>query len=214
MAKLSETSVLEVAKGIRQRRAVARAAENAVIRANAAELPNGKYRVLVIDPPWPMTKIERDVRPNQVGFDYPTMTEAELFGLRATIDDVAAPDCNLFLWTTQRFLPLALRLVEHYGFRYVLVMVWHKAGGFQPIGLPQYNCEFAIYARRGSPKFLDTKAFTCAFGAPRLQHSRKPVRFYDILRRVTAGPRLDMFSREVIDGFSPFGNETHKFSGA
>jgi hypothetical protein len=30
------------------------------------------YNVLVIDPPWPMKKIERKVRPDQTGFDYPT----------------------------------------------------------------------------------------------------------------------------------------------
>jgi MT-A70. len=38
--------------------------------------------VIVIDPPWPMKKIERDVAPNQVEFDYPTMSEEELFDLK------------------------------------------------------------------------------------------------------------------------------------
>ena len=53
-------------------------------------------------------------------------------------------------------LPLALRLIEHYGFSYLLTMVWHKPGGFQPFGLPQYNCEFVIYARRGAPSLYRT----------------------------------------------------------
>lgn len=36
--------------------------------------PPGKYRCIVIDPPWPMQKIERDERPNQgVALDYPVM---------------------------------------------------------------------------------------------------------------------------------------------
>jgi hypothetical protein len=35
------------------------------------EPPRETFETLVIDPPWPMTKIERDVRPNQVEFDYP-----------------------------------------------------------------------------------------------------------------------------------------------
>jgi N6-adenosine-specific RNA methylase IME4/ParB-like chromosome segregation protein Spo0J len=36
--------------------------------------PTGWYHCFVIDPPWPMAKIERDERPNQgVALDYPTM---------------------------------------------------------------------------------------------------------------------------------------------
>jgi hypothetical protein len=33
-------------------------------------VPVKRYETIVMDPPWPMTKIERDVRPNQVAFDY------------------------------------------------------------------------------------------------------------------------------------------------
>jgi N6-adenosine-specific RNA methylase IME4 len=178
-----------------------------------AEHPSdGKYNVIVIDPPWEMEKIEREVRPNQREFDYPTMSEEELaeFG----VADVAADDCHLFCWTTHKFLPVALRLVEGWGFRYVLEMVWHKPGGFQPVGLPQYNCEFVVYARCGAPKFVETKAFNCCFQAPRREHSRKPDEFYDMVRRVTNGRRLDIFSREKRPGFDQFGNEADKFAGA
>ena len=91
-----------------------------------------------------MERIERVVAPNQtsddVRFDYPTMTEQELeaFGT-TTVKDVLANDCHVFVWTTQKFQPMAMRLIEVWGFRYVLDMVWHKSGGFQPFGLP-YNC--------------------------------------------------------------------------
>jgi N6-adenosine-specific RNA methylase IME4 len=173
-----------------------------------------KYRCVVIDPPWPMQKIERDVRPNQIGFDYPTMDEAQLEAFGQTINDATAEDCHLFLWTTQKFLKLALHLIEHWGFRYVLEMVWRKSGGFQPHGLPQFNCEFVLYGRRGSPSFLETTGFFCCFDGVRREHSRKPDEFYESIRRVTDGPRLDMFSRGPHDGFGQWGNQVAKFASA
>src|SRR5579859_4574848 len=181
----------------------------------AAFSEDGPFGVVVIDPPWKMQKIDRDVRPNQDAFDYPTMTEDEIEKFwRDEMPDRLEPDCHLFMWTTQKHWPAAMRLVDSFGFNYVLTMVWHKSGGFQPIGLPQYNCEFVVYARKGAPVFVDTKDFDCCFSAPRREHSRKPDFFYDTIRRVTGGSRVDVFSREPRDGFAQFGNEIEKFAGA
>jgi N6-adenosine-specific RNA methylase IME4/ParB-like chromosome segregation protein Spo0J len=170
----------------------------------SSDPPVGKYDVIVVDPPWPMKKIERDCTPEQAGFDYPTMELVEMSEMCIP----AADDCHLFLWTTHKFLPAAFRLIDEWGFRYVFTMTWHKPGGFQPFGLAQYNSEFILYARHGTPKFVDTKAFNTCFNAPRSKHSEKPQEFYDTIKRVTSGKRLDMFSRREIDGFDSWGNET------
>lgn len=198
--KQGEKTVTQANREIKKQ-AVAQKLET--LAAAGAAATDGKYDVIVLDPPWPMQKIERDCRPNQVEFDYPTMTEEQL----AALEIPCADDCHVWVWTTHRFLPMALRLLDKWGLKYVCTFVWHKPGGFQPVGLPQYNCEFAIYARKGSPPFLDTKDFGVCFSAPRGEHSEKPEAFYETLRRVTGGRRLDMFNRRKIEGFDGWGNE-------
>lgn len=201
LPELMDTESISAAtRELRRRQQVA---ELEAIEAKEAKAIAGVYDVIVIDPPWPMEKIERDVRPNQAAFDYPTMSEAEL----SEIVVPTADDCHVWLWTTHKFLPMALRLLDRWGLKYVCAFVWHKPGGFQPIGLPQYNCEFCLYARKGSPRFIDTKAFSTCFEAPRGAHSEKPEAFYDLVRRVTAGRRLDMFNRRHIEGFDTWGKE-------
>lgn len=175
----------------------------------------GKYSVVVIDPPWPMQRIERDVAPDQAGMDYPIMTEEEIARL-GTDDEQIVPemldqDCHVFLWTTQKFYDMGRRLFERWGVKYILEMVWHKPGGFQPYNLPQYNCEFVLYGRKGAPEFIETKDFMCCFSALRREHSRKPDEFYETIARVTSGRRIDVFAREQRPGFDVWGNQANKF---
>lgn len=151
-------------------------------------LPKKLYDVIVIDPPWEMQKILRNVAPNQKEFDYPTMTIDEIKAF--PVKDLMADNCHIFLWTTQKYLPYAFDILKEWGLIYVLTMVWHKSGGFQPFGLPQYNCEFVLYAHKGNPKFIDTKAFNCCFNGDRGKHSEKPDEFYQLLDRICDGNKF------------------------
>jgi len=200
----------DVQREIRREQAKERIAQ---LKERGVELPTGKYSCLVVDPPWQMQKIERDVRPNQVEFDYPTMSEEELKAF--PLPDFSAGDCHLYLWTTQKHLPLALRLAEHWGFTYQCLMTWIKNVGFTPFSW-MYSTEHVLFCRKGSLPLLELGKrldFEGDIGikAKVREHSRKPDEFYQLVREVSPGPRLDVFSREKRDGFEQYGNEVEKF---
>ena len=136
---------------------------------------------------------------------YATLTDAQLAGL--PVADVLAADALLFCWTTNQRLGPAFRLLEAWGPAYWFTMTWVKNGGIQLPNGPMFNAEWAVVGRKGHPKFTDIKAFRTANAWPRGKHSEKPDGFYDLLRRVTPGPRLDIFGRRRIAGFTSWGNE-------
>ena len=166
--------------------------------------PVGVYSTVVIDPPWPMVKIEREVRENQTGLDYPTMSLEDIAAL--PIPSLLADDAWVLLWTTQKFLPSSFGLLDAWELGYRWTMVWHKPGGYQTYNYPQFNGEFVVVGAKGNPKLLDAKAFNAVFEAPRGAHSEKPQAFYDLVGR-TLGEGLDMFARSKREGWAAWGDE-------
>jgi hypothetical protein len=93
----------------RDERREAAVLKNAALARVEVLAPQRTYETIVLDPPWPMTKIERDVRPNQVAFDYPTLSEDGLRAFSATVGKMAADDCHLFMWATQKLGAIVTR---------------------------------------------------------------------------------------------------------
>ncbi len=105
-----EREIIETAKRLRQRKTAEVVARNDALRREAAAIPfpAGQYRTVVIDPPWPMKIIERDVRPGQVGMHYPTMSIDEIKAIELPL----AEQATVYLWSTQRFLPDAFEVLR------------------------------------------------------------------------------------------------------
>ena len=166
----------------------------------------------MIDPPWPMAKITRQVRPKQTwkddhqddGLDYRTMTIEEIGAL--PIPALAEMGgCHVYLWTTQRFLRDAFAIFEGWGARYQCLMTWVKNVGPTPFSW-MYDTEHVLFGRIGSLDLVE-KGLRLSFAAPVTHHSAKPDAFYTKALAASPGPRLEMFARQPHDGFEPWGDE-------
>ena len=167
-------------------------------------IPMGQYSCLVVDPPWPVVKIDRDERPLQgPHLDYPVMTLEEIEELN--VGDLSFDNCHLYLWVTQKFLPFGLSLIETWGFRYQCVMTWVKPSGFTPFSW-MYNTEHCLFASKGNLP-VERKGLKLSFEAPVTRHSAKPDVFYERVLQASPEPRLELFARAEREGFTVWGDE-------
>lgn len=183
-----------------------RQARNEELSQNSDKpLPSGKFRCIVIDPPWPMAKINRDERPDQgISLDYPVMSLEDIAAM--PVGDLAEDDgCHIYLWVTQRFLPDGIQMLKGWGFNYQCVMTWVKPTGITPYSW-MYNTEHVLFGRKGSLDLM-RMGLKLSFEAPVTRHSEKPDSFYERVVSATPGPRLEMFSRANREGFVAWGNE-------
>ena len=165
----------------------------------------GSHATVVVDPPWPLPAIGWSRHKYKRKLDYPTMSLDELKAL--PVADVLADDAFVYLWVVNKFFHEAFDIMAAWQVEYWFVLTWVKSGGTQFPGSPCFNSEWCLVGRKGKPQFLDTRAFPVASTWPRRKHSEKPEEFYDLLRRVSPQPRLDIFGRREIAGFASWGNE-------
>lgn len=179
-------------------------AQREAINSGSAQLPEGQFEVVVMDPPWNYGR-EYDPETSRVANPYPEMAQDELLAMAPPFAD----DCVLFLWTTHQFIWDAKELMDQWGFTYKASLVWDK----EKIGMGAWlrmQCEFCLVGIRGKPLWKNT-TWRDIIREARREHSRKPETFYRMVEEITAGRRLDYFSREARDGWATFGNDTEKF---
>lgn len=157
------------------------------------DFPKGPFRAIVIDPPWPIEKIAFERRASEkVSMDYATMTLEEIREL--PIPKLAdSRGCHVYLWVTHKFLPEGLRLFEAWGVRYECLLTWNKPTA-QPLWW-RFLTEHCLFGKIGTLPPLQ-KGCSVSFSAPQQKHSHKPEEFFDLVRKVSRGPRLTMFDYE------------------
>ena len=176
----------------------------------------GKYATVVIDPPWDSggilgaARLDESIDMAHEEHPYDVMSLEDIATL--PVLDVCQDDAWVFLWTTSGMMPFAYPLMGQWGIPYKFTMTWHKPNGPKPYRYPTYNAEFIVVGKLGHASFTEWTGFYTAncWDAPRnfntdgwgrqVDSGAKPEGFYDLLRRVTPGPRLDIFGRRRIAG--------------
>lgn len=177
------------------------------------EIPDGVFRCIVADPPWKL-----DTGPDvfngtgERGHDnlaYEQMSLEQIKDL--PVEERAADDAHLYLWTTNRYVEVAYDVAKAWGFKPSVLLVWAKEP--RGVGLGdayRLTTEFILYARRGSLKEMQICERSW-FDWKRGMHSTKPDAFYALVESMTPahgkGDRLEMFAREKRKGWTVWGNE-------
>lgn len=184
-----------------------------------------RYGAILCDPPWTFRVYSDKGKTRSAEQHYPCMTRDELRALPVA-ERWAAPDCTLFLWTTDPHLPEALALVRAWGFEYKTVAFhwmklnksvarnhhWSEFDFFAGLGYwTRANPEMCLLATRGHPKRI-AKDVRRLIVAPRREHSRKPDEIYGLIERLVGGPYVELFARQSREGWDSWGLETKKFA--
>jgi N6-adenosine-specific RNA methylase IME4 len=170
------------------------------------------YSTIVADPPWSYDGgVSAGGTPGKPvkSFDLPYQGMA-LDAIKALpVADLAARDCWLFLWTTNRYLPAALDVLVAWGFRYRQTLVWNKPGA-SPFGgtVAPNGGEFLLVAAKGSPPVLARWNGTSILTHSRPgagKHSTKPDAFGDLVEHCCPGPYVELFCRRPRLGWDSWG---------
>jgi N6-adenosine-specific RNA methylase IME4 len=181
-------------------------------------LPSHKqFDVIYADPPWeyPGSTIKG------VEAHYDPLSISAIGKL--PVEELAAKDCALLLWTTGPHLSNALTVMKNWGFKYkTMFFVWVKlnkkdneviSNGAGWYTKPQ--TEFVLLGTKGHVlKHRRSCKVKQTIFAPRREHSRKPTEAYEMIEEYFGKDlnRIELFARNERAGWTSWGTEKTKFN--
>ena len=193
-----------IASSVRKKEVAEQVFETTISKDMQAIVSTGqKFACIYADPPWQYGNQSTRASTDK---NYVTMTFEDIQAL--PVSQLAADEAHLHLWTTNGFLREAFELMEAWGFEYKSCFVWVKP----QMGIGNYwrvSHEFLLLGVRGSFPFID-KSLRSWAELKRGKHSAKPRKVREMIERASPGPRIELFGRSEIDGWTVFGNEIPK----
>ena len=141
-------------------------------------LPKGKYEIIYSDPAWkyPSEQHAKAGEPTTGGSEThykQVMSDEKLCQLK--IQDIAADNCLLFMWTTGPKMESAIEVGKSWGFEYSTVgFVWYKELP-NPGTYTMSECEYCLIFRKGNiPQPRGDRNIRQFLSERRTEHSKKP----------------------------------------
>lgn len=169
--------------------------------------PNKKYQIIYADPPWDVKRGPEYASngPSRI-LTYPTMKTKDIINL--PIKELADKNCKLFLWTINKYLPIAFKVMQQWGFRYSTTLIWCKNPNGIGLGgtfsLTNEYLLFGVKGKVGAKKRYDTTWWIEKRG----RHSQKPLKFRQIIEQAFPDDnKIELFAREKPIGWDVWGDE-------
>lgn len=172
-----------------------------------------KYQIIYADPPWSYYN-DKSVSPDCTtikGFrrpPYPVLSVKDImaFGVKEITDK----NCALFLWTTDYHLEKAIKIMNHWGFRYTTIgFAWDKQKEMVGAYTKKSGIEICLLGIKGNMHKLKKSCKVSAILRQKpTQHSKKPDEIRERIVSLFGDlPRIELFARQKFDGWDCFGNE-------
>jgi len=145
--------------------------------------------------------------------DHEYETQSKNWIANLPIKNIAEKDSVLFLWAVSPMLPEAIEVMKAWGFKYkTLAFCWSKVTKNNKLisNLGRWtmgNVELCLLGVRGKPKRIIKNVKQLVI-AERTKHSKKPDEVRDrIVELMGDLPRIELFAREVHNGWDCLGND-------
>jgi N6-adenosine-specific RNA methylase IME4 len=163
-----------------------------------------KFGAIYADPPW---LYDNQGTRAATGNHYLGLTVDQLCEM--PVQQLAADDAHLHLWTTNAFLFECPRIFAAWGFEFRSSLVWVKP----QLGIGNYwrnSHEFLLTGIRGDAKRFNDHSLSSWLQCDRGKHSAKPEQVRAMIERASPSPRLELFGRLWCDGWTVFGDQIER----
>lgn len=177
---------------------------------------DGKFDVVLADPPWAFSQAYFGKYSLAVQYQYPTLTLDEMKKL--DIKSIANKNCWLFMWSANAEIKNAIELMEAWGFKFrTVAFYWTKRTKNGKLLKSYGRCctqgsvEPVLVGKIGNPK-RHAQNVPQEFATVARGHSRKPDELYEFISQIVETPenpvrKIELFARQQYKDWYALGND-------